>query len=183
MTYNGFYKEDVAWIERATREGVTALAGRVPLYSGLYVPDLPPADLARAAERAMAGGARGVSVFEATLLTPEHWKALGDVISRHKQASEKVEVRNLPAALGLALFALGHGPVALRLTGAPAVQARVDYEALPFSPERVVVYRANAPLTIDGRLDEAGVAGDRRGRSRSWTSRATASRRRDSRRA
>jgi len=33
----------------------------------------------------MAGGARGVSVFEATLLTPEHWKALGDVIRRHKQ--------------------------------------------------------------------------------------------------
>jgi uncharacterized lipoprotein YddW (UPF0748 family) len=89
MIYNGFYKEDVPWIERATREGVTVLAGRVPLYSGLYVPDLPPADLARAAERAMAGGARGVSVFEATLLAPEHWKALGEVIKRKKEEEGK----------------------------------------------------------------------------------------------
>jgi hypothetical protein len=30
----------------------------------------------------------------------------------------------------------------------------VDYEALPFSPERAVVYRAVVPLTIDGRADE-----------------------------
>jgi uncharacterized lipoprotein YddW (UPF0748 family) len=89
MIYNGFYKEDVPWIERATREGVTALAGRVPLYSGLYVPDLPPADLARAAERAMAGGARGVSVFEATLLAPEHWKALGEVIKKKKEEGKR----------------------------------------------------------------------------------------------
>jgi hypothetical protein len=53
------------------------------------VPDLPPADLARAAERAMAGGARGVSVFEATLLAPEHWKALGEVIKRKKEEEGK----------------------------------------------------------------------------------------------
>ena len=53
MVYNGFYKEGVPWVERATREGVRALAGRIPLYSGLYVPDLSPADLA-AADRAGA---------------------------------------------------------------------------------------------------------------------------------
>ena len=82
MTYNGFYKEDVAWIERATREGVTALGGRIPLYSGLYVPDLPPADLRRAVERALAGGAQGVSIFETSQLTPEHWKALAAAIRR-----------------------------------------------------------------------------------------------------
>lgn len=80
MVYNGFYKEDVPWIERATREGVTAIAGRIPLYTGLYVPDLSPADLARAAERAFAGGARGVSVFEGNTLTPEHWAALAPVL-------------------------------------------------------------------------------------------------------
>ena len=64
-------------------------------------------------------------------------------------------MRHLTAALGLTLFALGPGPVALRLTGAPVVQARIDYEALPFAPERVVVYRANAPLTIDGHATDA----------------------------
>jgi len=80
MIYNGFYKEDVAWVERATREGVQALGGRIPLYSGLYVPDLPPADLAEAARRAFAGGASGVSVFQGNTLTPGHWAALSAVL-------------------------------------------------------------------------------------------------------
>jgi uncharacterized lipoprotein YddW (UPF0748 family) len=84
MIYNGFYKEDVAWIERATREGVTALAGRTPLYAGLYVPDLPPADLARAAERAFAGGAHGISLFQGHTLTPEHWSALAPVLAANR---------------------------------------------------------------------------------------------------
>ena len=82
MIYNGFYKEDVAWIERATREGVSALGGRIPLYSGLYIPDLPPDDLRRAVERALAGGAQGVSIFETSQLTAEHWKQLSAAIRR-----------------------------------------------------------------------------------------------------
>jgi len=82
MVYNGFYKEDVAWIERATREGVQGLAGRIPLYTGLYLPDLPPADLARAVERAIAGGANGISVFEGSMLTPDYLKALAPVLRR-----------------------------------------------------------------------------------------------------
>ncbi len=82
MIYNGFYKEPVAWIERATRDGVAALAGRLPLYSGLYLPDLPPADLADAVRRALRGGARGISLFEASMLTPEHWSALTPVLAR-----------------------------------------------------------------------------------------------------
>jgi len=81
MVYHAFYKENVAWIERATREGVVALRGRIPLYSGLYVPDLPPADLAEAARRALAGGAQGISVFQGNTLTPEHRSALAEVLN------------------------------------------------------------------------------------------------------
>jgi uncharacterized lipoprotein YddW (UPF0748 family) len=84
MIYNGFYNEDVAWIEGATREGVTALSGRIPLYSGLYVPDLPPVDLARAVERSLAGGANGVSFFEGNTLTPEHWEAVAPILQRSR---------------------------------------------------------------------------------------------------
>jgi uncharacterized lipoprotein YddW (UPF0748 family) len=80
MVYHAFYKEDVAWIERATREGVQALRGRIPLYSGLYVPDLPPADLARAARNAIAGGAQGISIFQGNTLTADHRTALAAVI-------------------------------------------------------------------------------------------------------
>ena len=87
MVYNGFYKEDVAWIERATREGVEALHARMPLYTGLYVPDLRPADLARAAERAFAGGAQGISVFEGNTLTPEHWDALAPVLMARRRSA------------------------------------------------------------------------------------------------
>jgi len=86
MVYNGFYKEDVMWIERATREGVSALGGRIPLYSGLYVPDLPPVDLAEAARRAFAGGAQGISVFQGNMLTPEYLKHLSAVLSTNRAA-------------------------------------------------------------------------------------------------
>ncbi len=82
MIYNGFYNKDVPWVETATKEGVTALAGRIPLFSGLYVPDLKPDQLVAAVERAYAGGAQGVSVFEANGLTPEHWQALSGVLKR-----------------------------------------------------------------------------------------------------
>lgn len=82
MIYNGFYKEGVPWVERATREGVEALAGRIPLYSGLYVPDLGPPDLAAAIVRAFAGGADGISVFEGNMLTPEHFTAVARVLKK-----------------------------------------------------------------------------------------------------
>lgn len=84
MVYNGFYKEGVEWVERATREGVTALRGRIPLYTGLYVPDLPPADLAKAIERAFAGGARGVSLFQGGMLTAEYLSAIAPVLKAHR---------------------------------------------------------------------------------------------------
>ena len=80
MIYNGFYKEDVPWVERATRAGVQALGGRFPLYSGLYVPDLSPAQLADAVRRALAGGASGISVFEGNMLTPDYLQALAGVL-------------------------------------------------------------------------------------------------------
>jgi len=51
------------------------------------------------------------------------------------------------ALLLLLLFAVGpHAGIAQR----PAA----DFEALPFAPRRTVVYRAAAPLAIDGKLDE-----------------------------
>lgn len=80
MVYNGFYNKDVAWVETATREGVEALAGRIPLYSGLYLPDLPPAELAKAIAHAIAGGASGVSVFEGSMLTPDHLHAIAPML-------------------------------------------------------------------------------------------------------
>jgi hypothetical protein len=46
------------------REGVTALAGKRPLYPGLYLPVLgDDADYAAAVAAARAGGASGIALF------------------------------------------------------------------------------------------------------------------------
>lgn len=63
MTYHSFYNEKPEWIERAVREGVTALPKGRPLYAGLYLPDLQGEDFGRAVRFAMDGGAKGVSLF------------------------------------------------------------------------------------------------------------------------
>ncbi len=63
MTYNRFYNQPPAWIERAVREGVAALPSNRPLYAGLYLPDLRRAEFNHAVGFAMEGGAKGVSLF------------------------------------------------------------------------------------------------------------------------
>ncbi len=80
MIYHSFYEKDVAWIEEATRQGVTALGGRFPLYAGLFVPALTPDELAEAARRALAGGAAGVSLFEGKGTSEAHWNRLAEVL-------------------------------------------------------------------------------------------------------
>jgi uncharacterized lipoprotein YddW (UPF0748 family) len=75
MLYHGFYEQDIAWIGRMVREGVIALGGRAPLYAGLYLPNLPPEQLAHALEVAVNGGAAGVAAFEMGELTEEHLRA------------------------------------------------------------------------------------------------------------
>ncbi|QXD16320.1 hypothetical protein GQ464_005035 [Rhodocaloribacter litoris] len=81
MIYHSFYNEPVSWIEQATREGVAALGGRIPLYAGLYVPELSPAELAEAARGALAGGADGITLFEAQHPTEAHWQQLAPVLA------------------------------------------------------------------------------------------------------
>ncbi|MFQ5571474.1 MAG: putative glycoside hydrolase [Rhodothermales bacterium] len=80
MMYHSFYNEDVAWVGKATREGVEALAGAFPLYSGLYIPALTPDELAQAAELALENGAGGVVLFEGWAPTEEHWTRLAAVL-------------------------------------------------------------------------------------------------------
>ncbi len=76
MLYHSFYEQPVEWIEQGVREGVEALAGRIPLYAGLYVPELDPEELGRAVRAALDGGASGVSLFESRAPTEAHWQAL-----------------------------------------------------------------------------------------------------------
>ncbi len=64
MVYASFYNEKVPWIESAVKEGVAALPPERPLYAGLYLPDLQTReDFDLAVQGALAGGAKGVSLF------------------------------------------------------------------------------------------------------------------------
>ena len=80
MIYHSFYNEDVAWIGEATRAGVEALDGKFPLYSGLFVPELTPDELAQAADLSLANGAEGIVLFQGRTLTESHWQKLAEVI-------------------------------------------------------------------------------------------------------
>ena len=79
MIYHNFYEKEVSWIEVATRNGVTALDSGTPLYSGLFVPELPPDDLATAARHARAGGSAGIALFNVGNMTDAHWDAVSGV--------------------------------------------------------------------------------------------------------
>lgn len=80
MLYNGFYEAPVSWVGDQTKAALQRLKGeknRKPVFSGVFMPDLPtPEALLQAIQSAKAGGASGYAIFEANGLKPEHWKAL-----------------------------------------------------------------------------------------------------------
>jgi hypothetical protein len=76
MLYHGFYNETLDWIGAEVLEGVTLLPKARALYAGLYLPDLRPDELAKAARIALGMGAAGVSTFEMNGLTAAHLAAL-----------------------------------------------------------------------------------------------------------
>ncbi|HZX58605.1 MAG TPA: family 10 glycosylhydrolase [Mucilaginibacter sp.] len=64
MIYHGFYKESVGWIGEAVAEGVHFLAGKFPLYAGLYLSDFKNDDeIRQGIQIALKNGAAGVSLF------------------------------------------------------------------------------------------------------------------------
>lgn len=78
MIYHGFYKEPVAWIGDAVKEGVRGIDGRFPLYAGLYIPDFKNiGEMENGMKYAMENGAAGVSLFGT--ITDEILSALKEV--------------------------------------------------------------------------------------------------------
>ncbi|KPK96408.1 hypothetical protein AMJ80_00010 [bacterium SM23_31] len=74
MLYHSFYNEDMEWIKKQTEKGVMSLPKNIPLYSGLYVPQLRPDELTEAVEASFDGGAKGIVLFSANAMTDAHWK-------------------------------------------------------------------------------------------------------------
>lgn len=95
MNYNDFYLEDTDWIGAVTNEAVTALNGKKPVISGLFIcpnpekkssePDpenhgLLPEELGAAIEQSMKNGATGICLFTPDRMTEAHWKAFEKAI-------------------------------------------------------------------------------------------------------
>lgn len=84
MVYHSFYEKDVAWIKEAVHEGIEALNGKAPLFSGLYIPSLEPDELAEAIDKSFAGGAAGICLFGYEGMNEDHWEKFIKVVKKHK---------------------------------------------------------------------------------------------------
>ena len=95
MNYNDFYAEGPEWIGTVTKEESTALEGKIPLYSGLFIcPDpknkskendpenhgLLPEELGTAIRLSMENGAAGICLFTPGRMNRAHWEAFEKAI-------------------------------------------------------------------------------------------------------
>lgn len=95
MNYNDFYLEGPEWVGKVTREEVTALDGKMPLYSGLFICPNPenktnendpenrgllPEEIETAIRLSMENGATGICLFTPGRMTEAHWKAFDKAI-------------------------------------------------------------------------------------------------------
>ncbi|MBO6587074.1 MAG: family 10 glycosylhydrolase [Gracilimonas sp.] len=83
MLYQNFYRQNLEWIQFSTEQGVREAHNRFDIVAGLYIPALNPDELQTAVQKAKAGGATGISVFDINALSEEHWKVLGTISSRN----------------------------------------------------------------------------------------------------
>ncbi|MBX2875572.1 MAG: hypothetical protein KTR30_25875 [Saprospiraceae bacterium] len=95
MHYNDFYLEKPEWVGAVTQEGVSALAGKAPLYSGLFICPNPenkteendpenhgllPSEIETAIRASMENGAKGICLFTPKRMTDAHWEAFEKAI-------------------------------------------------------------------------------------------------------
>jgi hypothetical protein len=80
MLYNNFYETDLDWVKEQTREGVATV--KKPICSGLFVHGMDERVLIQAVEKALAGGASGISIFSAEGMDGKKWRALRNVTER-----------------------------------------------------------------------------------------------------
>ena len=85
MIYHNFYEKDVAWIKEAVKESVSALGGKIPLISGLYMPSFSPDELAKAIDCSFEGGADGICLFGSEGMSKEHWNNFSETVKKYRQ--------------------------------------------------------------------------------------------------
>ena len=83
MLYHGFYNRGLDFIEEHTRKALTRLEGKASIYSGLYMHDIEPTKVQTAHQHAVAGGARGIAVFDLESTSSQQWVKLKNVLEKH----------------------------------------------------------------------------------------------------
>ena len=88
MNYNDFYLEGTEWIGDVCDEAVTAIGGREPVYSGLFICPAPekktverdpenhglvPGEIGEAVRESIENGASGICLFTPGRMTDEGW--------------------------------------------------------------------------------------------------------------
>lgn len=74
MLYHNFYNGDIEWIKTFTQKGVSDLARKAELYSGLFIPELNPEDLVNAVQASINAGANGISLYHNNVMSEKHWE-------------------------------------------------------------------------------------------------------------
>lgn len=75
MIYQNFYNKPVEWVKYAVQKGITDTRGKVPLFAGLYLPELSGEDLKKAIDYSLEAGASGVAVFDFGSFSEAHQEA------------------------------------------------------------------------------------------------------------
>lgn len=78
MLYHTFYEAGPAWVKQYTEEAVRTV--KQPVYSGLFVGPLDAGAFVQTIEMALAGGASGISIFDAGAMNSERWGLLAKVV-------------------------------------------------------------------------------------------------------
>jgi uncharacterized lipoprotein YddW (UPF0748 family) len=84
MMYHRYEGQPVEWLETATREGVEALAGKIPLFSGLHLAQLKPQELGLATSLSLKAGASGIVLFTGNTMNEEYWKYMKEGLNSYK---------------------------------------------------------------------------------------------------
>ncbi len=84
MLYNDFYNEDTVWIADSVREGIFDTGKQLPIYAGLYLPEMDITDFIESIEFSIDGGASGFSLFPSDKITKEHLDVINKIKSEYE---------------------------------------------------------------------------------------------------
>lgn len=80
MLYHNFYNADLSWIGHQLKEKIALMTDKKPVYSGLFIPSIPPEELAEAYSISMESGASGLALFSYADIREEHWAVLKQLL-------------------------------------------------------------------------------------------------------